>query len=361
MDANSQYPQPIRKPKTFNSYERFIEGWYWVIPSKNLLIGEVKPMTILGKKIVIYRGANKQAVIIDAHCPHMGANLAEGTVEGNNLRCAFHHWKFNDQGICVEIPCLEEPLPLKLKTWPTVEKYGLIWVWTGESPRQPLPFVPELEFHECESLLGSQFVINSHPHVAMLNCIDVQHFYTTYQSPSAIDFEYQELTQNAIVFTKHKHANKNNIKLQLLYPLYKNHVYRITYWYGSTFTITVGTDSRHLYMIFALRMLDDGKSHVQTVLLTKQRRGLGGWLYNRFMLWLTKIFSQQLIKDYVEFFQMINFDLKTPINADSSIIQLINHLEQQKPLKWKTWLLARSPDAELKENQEKWRDAMTND
>ncbi|WP_414579477.1 Rieske 2Fe-2S domain-containing protein [Anabaena sp. CCY 9402-a] len=361
MDDNSQSLQPIRKPKTFNNLERFIEGWYWVIPSKNLLIGEVKPMTILGRKIVIYRGEDRQAVIVDAYCPHMGADLAEGTIEGNDIRCAFHHWKFNNQGICVEIPCLEEPLPLKLKTWPTVEKYGLIWVWTGESPRQPIPFVPELEFHECESVLGSRLVMNCHPHVVMINSIDVQHFLTVHKLPLDIAFERQELSQNAIIFTKHSDSNKDKRLFKLLRPLHQNNIYSISYWYGSTFTITVGPDVLHLYIMFSIRMLDDGKSQIQTIFLTKKRQGFGGWLLNRFVLWLTNLMIQHFIEDDAEILRTINFDLKTPIKADLSIMQLISHIERQKPLRWKTWLLARSPEAEIKENQEKWRDTMTND
>ncbi|WP_427159525.1 Rieske 2Fe-2S domain-containing protein [Aliinostoc sp. HNIBRCY26] len=361
MDVNFQSPQPIRKPKNFNNPERFIEGWYWVIPSKNLLVGEVKPMTILGRKIVIYRGEDEQVVIVDAYCPHMGADLAEGKVEGNNLRCAFHHWSFNNQGICVEIPCLEEPLPLKLKTWPTAEKYGLIWIWTGENPRQPLPFVPELEFHECESVVGSRFLMKCHPHIVMINSIDVQHFYAVHKLPLDITFEKQELNQNAIVFTKQRRSNKDSKFFKLLRPIYKNNVYSISYWYGSTFTVTVGPDMLHLYIMFTMRMLDDGKSQIQSVFLTKKRPGFIGWLVNRFVLWLTNIFIQHFIKDDAKILQTINFDFRTPIKADVSIMQLIHHVERQKPLRWKTWLLARSPEAEMKDNQEKWRDTMTND
>lgn len=361
MDANFQPVTSNRKPKNFNNPERFIEGWYWVMPAHNLLIGEVKSLTILGRKLVIYRGEDRQPVIVDAYCPHMGADLSEGIVEGNELRCGFHHWKFNDQGICVEIPCLEEPLPLKLKTWPTAEKYGIIWVWTGESPRQPIPFVPELEFHECESVLGSRFVMKCHPHVIMINAIDIQHFYAVHKLPLDILFEKQEINQNAIIFTKQRRNHQDAWLFKFLRPLYKNNFYSISYWYGSTFTVSVGTDLLHLHIMLTLRMIDAGNSEIQTIFLTKKRKGLYGWLLNSLVLWLTNVFIQHFIKDDRKILQTINFDLKTPIKADVSIMQLINHVEKQKPLRWKNWLLARSPEAEIKENQEKWRDSMTND
>jgi phenylpropionate dioxygenase-like ring-hydroxylating dioxygenase large terminal subunit len=46
----------LRKPKNFNNPERFIEGWYWAIPSRQLKVGQVKPVTLLGRELAIYRG-----------------------------------------------------------------------------------------------------------------------------------------------------------------------------------------------------------------------------------------------------------------------------------------------------------------
>lgn len=361
MDANSQFAKSVYKPKIFNNFERFIEGWYWVTPSKNLGLCEVKPLTILGKNLVIYRGQNGQAVICDAYCPHMGAHLAEGEVIGDELRCAFHHWKFNPEGLCVEIPCLEVPVRLKLKTWPTLEKYGIIWIWTGEIPRESLPFVPELEFQECESALGSRFVINCHPNVVMINAIDTQHFSSVHQLQIDICFEKQEIHQNAIIFDKNRDHNKSWWFIRFLRPLHKNPTYSVCYWYGSTFTLTVGTDALRLYLMIALRLIEGGKVEAQPIFLTKKRRGLQGWLFNWFVLLLSNILVQYFLKDDMKILQTMKFNLKTPIKADQSIMQLIHHVEQQKPLAWKTWLLARSPDTTIKENQPKWRDELTND
>ncbi|MBD2252323.1 aromatic ring-hydroxylating oxygenase subunit alpha [Nostoc parmelioides] len=359
MDANSPHIKATHKPKIFNNSERFIEGWYWLIPSNNLGINEVKSITLLGRKLVIYRGQDQQVVICDAYCPHMGAHLGEGIVEGNELRCAFHHWKFNADGICVEIPCLDEPLSLKLKTWPTVEKYGIIWVWTGEIPRESVPFVPELEFQDYEAVLGSSFVINCHPHLMMLNAIDTQYF----QGVQVLDigFEKQELNQNAIIFSKYKRQYHDLPFKKVFRPLYKNPIYSICYWYGSTFTLTVGTDLRRCYLMLALRLIPGEQVEVQTIFFIKQRKGLFGWLFNRLMLWLSNSLVQELISDERNILQTMQFNLRNPIKVDQSIMQLINHVELQKPLMWKTWLLARSPETEAKETQTKWRDELTND
>ncbi|AFZ23515.1 ring-hydroxylating dioxygenase, large terminal subunit [Cylindrospermum stagnale PCC 7417] len=362
MNFNSQNVSSTRKPKTFNNPERFIEGWYWVTPSRNLRVGEVKPITIFGRDLVIYRGKDKRAITLDAYCPHMGAHLAEGKVEGNELRCFFHHWKFDAEGICVDIPCLAEPLPVKLKSWPTAEKYGMIWVWTGETPQQPLPFVPELEIVDCVSALGSHFVTNCHPNVVMVNAIDAQHFNTVHKLLSEFIFDKQELNQNAITFSNISFSDKDSFLIKLIRPFYKNAItYDLCYWYGSTGTVTIGPKFLHFHIMFALRLVEGGKTEGQTIFIAKKRQGIFGWLSNRVVLWLTKILVHYFIQDDTKIFQTIRFDLKTPIKVDQSIMQLINHVERQKPLMWGTWNLARSRDGENRENREKWRDDLVND
>ncbi|MBU7582554.1 MAG: aromatic ring-hydroxylating dioxygenase subunit alpha [Nostoc sp. TH1S01] len=351
----------MRKPKIFNNPERFVEGWYWVMPSHNLQIGEVKAVTLLGRNLVVYRGQNKRVVICDAYCPHMGAHLAEGQVEGNEIRCFFHHWKFDDQGICTDIPCLAKPIPVKLKAWPTAEKYKMIWIWTGENPQQPIPFVPELEFQECESLLGSRIITNCHPNVVMINPIDTQHFYPVHQLQLDAVFEETELHQNAITFTNYDRGNKNPLFLKFQHLFKRNIIYQICYWYGSTFTLTVGTDFLHFHIMLALHLLEGGKCETQLIFLTKKRQGMIGWILNRLVLCLTSLFVHYFVKDDAKVLQTIRFDFKTPIKADQSIMQLINHVERQKPLMWGTWQLARSRDVESHENRNKWRDDLTND
>lgn len=362
MNFNSQNVSSTRKPKTFNNPERFIEGWYWVTPSQNLRVGEVKPMTILGRELVIYRGKDKRAVTLDAYCPHMGAHLAEGKVEGNELRCFFHQWKFDSEGICVNIPCLAEPIPVKLKSWPTAEKYGMIWVWTGEVPQQPLPFVPELEQKDCDVILAYNFVRNCHPNVVIINAIDAQHFNTVHKLPLEIVFEKQELDHNAIIFTNATRIIDDSFVIKLIRRFYKNPVtYSICYWYGTTSIVTLGPDFLHVHMMFTMRLLEGGKSEGQTIFIVKKRKGFFGWLYNQVVLWLTKFLGHYFIKGDTKIFETIQFDLKTPIKVDQSIMHFINHLERQKPLMWGTWNLARLRDGENRENRDKWRDDLVND
>jgi len=323
---------------TFNNPDQFIEGWYWALPSKELKVSQVKAVTLLGKNLAIYRGVSRQVFAVDAYCPHMGAHLAEGKVDGDGIRCFFHNWKYDSNGICVDIPELEKSLPVCIKTWQTVEKYGLIWVWVGEENPGIFPFAPELEEVDCDYILGSHFIKNCHPNVLLINAIDAHHFNTVHNLPLEIVFQSKELNSNAITFSNTTRGGDDSWFIRLIHPLYQNEVtYSMCYWYGSTGTVTLGPDFLHFYIIFALRMIEGGKTEGQTILVTPKRSGCLGWGINQGLLWLTQQVGNYFAKGDTQVFQTIEFDFKTPTTADRSILEFIHNVNQQKALNWKNW------------------------
>ena len=159
----------VVETKVFNRNDKLVEGWYWAVRSSSLKIGKTKALRFLGKDLVLYRGVNGEVVALDAFCPHMGAHLAEGTVEGNEIRCLFHRWKFNSLGSCTEIPCETSCSHVrKLKAWPVQEQYGLVWIWIGTTPTQRIPYVPELADSPFECILGKAFTKDCHPNVVKI-------------------------------------------------------------------------------------------------------------------------------------------------------------------------------------------------
>lgn len=324
--------------RIFNRCDRFAEGWYWALPSQQLKPGQVKPVTLLGRDLALYRGYDGVVQAVDAYCPHMGAHLAEGRVEGSNLRCFFHNWMFDAAGTCVAAPGVGKAVPVKIRTWHTAEKYGLVWVWAGEMPRYPVPCAPELAEDTCDSWLGNRFVKNCHPNVVMINAIDAHHFNTVHNLPLKIVFEPQVLNTNAITFSNTTRGGDDSQVIKLIRPFYQNAVtYNLCYWYGSNGIVTLGPDFLHFYILFALRLTDAGKTEGQTILLTKQRSGLSGWLSKQIILALTQAVGNYFAKGDTRIFQTIQFDFKTPTKADQSIVQFIQHLEQQPALTWETW------------------------
>ena len=58
------------------------------------------------KNLAVFRGEDGVAYVVDAYCPHLGANMSVlGKVIRNCLQCPFHGWTFRgEDGVCVDIP-----------------------------------------------------------------------------------------------------------------------------------------------------------------------------------------------------------------------------------------------------------------
>ncbi len=326
------------KPHKFNRSGCVIEGWYWALPSAKLKRGRVRAITLMGRDLAIFRGRDGNVVALDAYCPHMGAHLAEGHVEGNALRCFFHNWRFDRTGRCTDIPCLDNrpSEAIRVRSWPVREKYGLIWVWTGSQARHDVPEVPELAGTAYESALGNCFVKKCHPNVVMINAIDEQHFHTVHHLPGSILRMASEVVNDENI----RFRNTGNVPSHTLLGRFVGRFYRtvltysLSYWYGSLGTVTFGPDFLNLHLMFALRQGSNGETEGQTILFTRRRRGPFGWLANRVLLALTSLGGRYFAGGDTRVFETIRFHIKTPIAADRSVIAFIKHLEGQPVADW---------------------------
>ena len=59
---------------------------------------------MLGEELLAFRATDGRVGIVEPHCPHRGADLYFGRNEECGLRCAFHGWKFDVDGNCVDMP-----------------------------------------------------------------------------------------------------------------------------------------------------------------------------------------------------------------------------------------------------------------
>ncbi len=156
-------------------------GWFRIAYSDELKPGEVKPAQAFGKDLVMFRGGNGQVHVMDAHCPHLGANLAiGGSVIGDTIACPFHGWRFDGEGACVEVPyCSKIPPRAKLASWVVREQDGVVFVHfdaEGRPPAFELPRVPEVGAPGWSRFLRFQWRIRMHIQEIAENAVDTAHF-----------------------------------------------------------------------------------------------------------------------------------------------------------------------------------------
>lgn len=320
--------------KKFGNTNFVPRGWYWLLQSAELKHKKALPVKFLEKDFVVYRGEDGIVRMFDAHCPHMGAHLCDGKIEGSAIRCPFHNWKFSSTGECIEIPVQSNCKNVSaLKSYNIEEKYGLIWFWYGDLVmKTEIPVIPELQGFKLDSILGKPFQKECHPNVMMINAIDAHHFTSVHKLVVDLNMQPKVLSSNCIQFSNTTPMPKTNWFLRLASKFYKNALtYELTYWSGHTGSVMVGPDFLHFYIIFTLRPTLEGKAEGQTILVTKKRSGTVGFFVNPVILYLTKLVGNYFAKGDTLIFSKIKFSFKTPIKADRPILQFIEHYEQLSP------------------------------
>jgi len=129
-----------------NMFRRY---WLPALLSEQLPGRDCEPvrLELLSEKMLAFRDTEGKLGLIDEFCAHRGVSLWFGRNEHNGIRCPYHGWKYDVNGNCTEVP--SEPTSgycerIKLKSYPMVERGGVIWVYMGPADKKPP--LPEWEF-----------------------------------------------------------------------------------------------------------------------------------------------------------------------------------------------------------------------
>lgn len=174
---STQQPKP--KAQALRQLGINLNHWYVVAQSVELT-DQPLARTLWHQPIVLYRDSQGQAVAVEDRCPHRQVKLSEGTLDGDNIVCAYHGWQFAPNGTCAHIPYLEpqQKLPTcTLRTYPVKEMDGFIWLFPGDATLadQVKPMgVPEFEHL---NFIGSVAIIDVQCHYSFLieNLMDMYH------------------------------------------------------------------------------------------------------------------------------------------------------------------------------------------
>jgi nitrite reductase/ring-hydroxylating ferredoxin subunit len=156
-------------------------GWFVVAYSDELRTGAVLPLSYFGTELVAFRGEDGVARVLDAYCPHIGAHLGHGgVVEGASIRCPFHHWCFDGDGVCTKIPYAKKiPPAARIDAWPVCEKNGFVFAWhhpTHADPLWELPALAEVSDPAWTPFDRRRWKIRTNVHEMVENAFDSAHF-----------------------------------------------------------------------------------------------------------------------------------------------------------------------------------------
>ncbi|MEM7065854.1 MAG: aromatic ring-hydroxylating dioxygenase subunit alpha [Cyanobacteria bacterium P01_B01_bin.77] len=153
--------------------------WYVVAQSSEL---STQPLAVVlwQQPIVLYRDSHSTVHALEDRCPHRQVRLSHGQVQGSQLECIYHGWKFDKTGACVDVPYLSKKQKLpncRLRTYPVREQDGFIWLFPGDAhqaDRVPLLGLPEWDHL---NYIASYTVIDTQAHFSFLieNLMDMYH------------------------------------------------------------------------------------------------------------------------------------------------------------------------------------------
>lgn len=123
--------------------------WHPIALSRNVAVGKALAVRILGEDLALYRGESGTAHLVHNKCAHRLTRLDTGWVQGEEIRCMYHGWKYNAKGECTERPA-EKGMSggnIRIKSYPVREYLGMVFAYMGEGEPPPfeLPRKPRFE------------------------------------------------------------------------------------------------------------------------------------------------------------------------------------------------------------------------
>ncbi|MEU2657743.1 Rieske 2Fe-2S domain-containing protein [Streptomyces sp. NPDC007325] len=167
---------------------RFARGWHCLGLAETFKDGAPHEIEAFGTKLVVFQGQDDGELhVLNAYCPHMGGNLAHGTVKGDAVACPFHDWRWSGDGRCAGIPYARRVPPrARTRAWTALERNRQLFVWHDPEGNPPPPevTVPEIAgVHGPDAGQWSDWnwktlrVEGSNCREIVDNVVDMAHFY----------------------------------------------------------------------------------------------------------------------------------------------------------------------------------------
>ncbi|MGH6975265.1 MAG: Rieske 2Fe-2S domain-containing protein [Stellaceae bacterium] len=129
--------------RMFRSY------WLPALLEEELRENDCPPVRVqlLGERLLALRDSGGRLALIEEFCAHRRTSLWFGRNEEGGIRCAYHGWKYDVTGQCIEVPSEPESgfcKRIKLTSYPLIARGDILWTYMGPPGKQPP--LPEYEF-----------------------------------------------------------------------------------------------------------------------------------------------------------------------------------------------------------------------
>ncbi len=164
--------------------ERFARGWHCLGLADSFRDGKPHRVEAFGGQLVVWEDTQGNLNVLDGYCRHMGGDLTQGTVKGDEIACPFHDWRWGGDGRCKQIPYARRvPLRARTQKYSAVIRNDQLLVWHDVENSEPdmdilPPVLPGLDDGLYTDWTWEIVPItDSHCRELIDNVVDMAHFY----------------------------------------------------------------------------------------------------------------------------------------------------------------------------------------
>jgi 3-ketosteroid 9alpha-monooxygenase subunit A len=164
--------------------ERFARGWHCLGLERDFQDGKPHAIEAFGGKLVVWADSKGELHVLDGYCRHMGGDLTQGTVKGDEIACPFHDWRWGGDGKCQAIPYARRvPLRARTQRYDSVVRNGMLMIWHdvehGPADHDILPpQIPGVGTDEYTDWVWEVLdVPRAHCREIIDNVVDMAHFF----------------------------------------------------------------------------------------------------------------------------------------------------------------------------------------
>lgn len=154
-----------------------LDTWYVAANADEVRHG-LLAREIAGTPVVMFRRRSGAVSAFEDFCPHRSMPLSAGRLEGDDLVCGYHGFRYDETGACISVPSqAHPPRGARVRVFPVREVGPFVWIWMGEPRRAdedppPVPWLVE----DGWTRFGGQLHIDANYLVVQDNSLDLTHF-----------------------------------------------------------------------------------------------------------------------------------------------------------------------------------------
>jgi vanillate monooxygenase len=156
----------------------FLKNHWYAAAFSDEIKQEILARTILDNELVMYRTADGAPVVLEDRCAHRDLPLSMGKLVGDDLQCGYHGLVYDQCGRCIRVPGQKSvPPSARVRSFPSVERHGFIWVWTGDAEAADPDLLPDYAMVDDTRLLRTKFhvLLNCNYQLHIDNLLDLSH------------------------------------------------------------------------------------------------------------------------------------------------------------------------------------------